>query len=91
MSSPAAKKSRFSPATVQLPSQPLPPSAALGSPPGTSTGISSLQNQACEYDSPFEKKQLPGFCDLLHLTSFFYFRYLGDCSAVISEDWWKRK
>ena len=30
MSSPAAKKSRFSPATVQLPSQPLPPSAALG-------------------------------------------------------------
>jgi hypothetical protein len=36
MSSPAAKKSRFSPATVQLPSQPLPPSAALGSPPGTS-------------------------------------------------------
>ena len=44
MSSPAAKKSRFSPATVQLPSQPLPPSAALGSPPGTSTGISSNQN-----------------------------------------------
>ena len=37
MSSPAAKKSRFSPATVQLPSQPLPPSAALGSPPGTSS------------------------------------------------------
>ena len=37
MSSPAAKKSRFSPSaacTVQLPSQPLPPSAALGSPPG---------------------------------------------------------
>ena len=40
MSSPAAKKSRFSPvSTVQLPSQPLPPAAALGqgisSPPGT--------------------------------------------------------
>mgnify|MGYP001161566453 FL=1 len=49
MSSPAAKKSRFSPATVQLPSQPLPPSAALGSPPGTSVSgphISGVSNSS---------------------------------------------
>ena len=46
MASPAAKKSRFSPTPVQLPSQPLPPAAALGSPPPGSSGTSDQVQSA---------------------------------------------
>ena len=46
MASPAAKKSRFSPNPVQLPSQPLPPAAALGSPPPGSSGTSDQVQSA---------------------------------------------
>ena len=55
MSSPAAKKSRFSP-TVQLPSQPLPPAAALGSPPGTS-GVAMTTNSSSSSGSGSDQVQ----------------------------------